>query len=64
MDKDRLKGMGNQVKGEVKKTVGELTGNERMEAEGHLDKAKGKIQEKVGEAKDAVRDAVDGGNRT
>ncbi|WP_137181020.1 CsbD family protein [Roseomonas sp. AR75] len=64
MDKDRLKGMGNQVKGEVKKTVGEMTGNERMEAEGHVDKAKGKVQEKVGEAKDGVRDAVDGGNRT
>ena len=63
MDKERLKGMGNKVKGEVKKSVGEMTGNERLEAEGHADKAKGKVQEKVGEAKDTVRDAVDGKDR-
>jgi uncharacterized protein YjbJ (UPF0337 family) len=63
MDKDRLKGMGNKIKGDVKKAVGEMTGDASLEAEGHKDKAKGHVQEKVGEAKDTVRDAVDGKNR-
>jgi uncharacterized protein YjbJ (UPF0337 family) len=64
MDKDRIKGMGNKIKGEVKKSVGEMTGNTRLEAEGHADTAKGKVQELVGKAKDAVRDVVDGKDRT
>ena len=63
MDKERLKGMGNKIKGEVKKAAGEMTGDEKLEAEGHMDKAKGEVQQKVGEAKDAVRDAVDGKDR-
>lgn len=63
MDKDRLKGMGNKIKGEVKKTVGEMTGNASLEAEGHADKAKGTVQEGVGKAKDAVRDAIDDKDR-
>lgn len=63
MDKDRLKGMGNKIKGDVKKAAGEMTGDEKLEAEGHVDKAKGQVQQKTGEAKDAVRDAVDGKDR-
>lgn len=63
MDKDRLKGVGNQIKGDVKKGVGEMTGDASLEAEGHMDKAKGKVQQGVGEAKDKVRDAVDGKDR-
>jgi uncharacterized protein YjbJ (UPF0337 family) len=63
MDKDRLKGVGNQIKGDVKKAAGEMTGDASLEAEGHGDKAKGKVQQKVGEAKDTVRDAVDGKDR-
>lgn len=63
MDKDRIKGALNEAKGAVKKTVGEATGNERMEAEGHLDTVKGKAQGAVGKTKDAARDAVDGKDR-
>ncbi|ODT78785.1 MAG: CsbD-like protein [Pelagibacterium sp. SCN 64-44] len=58
MHKDEIKGMGKQAKGAVKDAVGGLTGNEKMQAEGKLDKAAGKIQQKVGEAKDAARDAL------
>jgi uncharacterized protein YjbJ (UPF0337 family) len=59
MDKDRLKGMGNQIKGEVKKAAGKVTGDPKLETEGHADKAKGKVQSAVGGAKDAARDAMD-----
>ena len=58
MDKDRLKGMGNQAKGAVKEAVGKLTGDAKLKAEGKADKLKGKVQNAIGGAKDAVRDAT------
>lgn len=58
MHKDEVDGVGKQVKGAVKDAVGGLTGNERLQAEGKLDKAEGKIQQKVGEVKDDVRDGL------
>ena len=64
MDKDRLKGMGNKIKGEAKRAAGELTGDEKLEAEGRVDKTKGKVQSTAGGAKDAARDAVDDKDRT
>lgn len=58
MDEDRLKGMGNQIKGAVKEGVGKVTGDAKTEAEGKADKAKGKVQNAVGGAKDEARDAM------
>lgn len=58
MDKDRIKGTAEQVKGSIKEAVGKITGNDKLELEGKTDKVAGKAQAKVGEAKDAVRDAV------
>jgi uncharacterized protein YjbJ (UPF0337 family) len=58
MHKDEAKGVGKQVKGAVKDAAGGLTGNEKLQAEGKMDKAEGKLQQKVGEAKDTVRDAL------
>jgi uncharacterized protein YjbJ (UPF0337 family) len=56
MDKDRVEGGAKQVKGSVKEAIGKVTGNKRTEAEGKAEKTGGKVQGKVGEAKDAVRD--------
>jgi uncharacterized protein YjbJ (UPF0337 family) len=56
MDKDRIAGKAKEVKGAIKEGVGKMTGNEETEAEGKVEKATGKVQGKVGEAKDAVRD--------
>ena len=58
MHKDEVAGVGKQAKGAVKDAVGGLTGNERLQAEGKADKIVGKVQQKVGEAKDATRDAL------
>lgn len=58
MHKDEVKGVGKQVKGAVKDAAGGLTGNEKLQAEGKLDKVVGKVQQKVGEAKDHARDAL------
>lgn len=59
MDKDRLKGMGNKIKGEVKKAAGRMTGDRKTEVEGHADKAKGEAQSTVGGAKDKAREMTD-----
>ena len=58
MDKDRLKGAAQKIKGSIEKTVGRLIGNKRLETEGNIDEATGKVRVAVGEAKDIVRDAV------
>jgi len=59
MDKDRIEGMADQAKGAVKKGIGNLTGDAKLQAEGEADKLKGKIKNAVGGAKDAARDAAD-----
>jgi uncharacterized protein YjbJ (UPF0337 family) len=58
VDKDRVEGIGQQIKGAVKDIAGKVTGNEKLEAEGKAEKAAGKVQEGVGKGKDAVRDVV------
>jgi len=58
MDREHIKGAADKVKGAVKDTVGKVTGDEKMQAEGKLDKAKGAVHDAVGDAKDAVRDAI------
>jgi uncharacterized protein YjbJ (UPF0337 family) len=55
MDKDRIKGVAQQAKGNIKKAVGELTGDAKLKAEGEADKIEGKIRNAVGGAKDAIR---------
>jgi len=55
MDKDRIKGSGNQAKGVVKQAAGKITGDAKLKVEGALDKAKGKAQSAVGGARDAAR---------
>jgi uncharacterized protein YjbJ (UPF0337 family) len=59
MDKDRIEGKVDDVKGRVKRQVGEWTGDENAQAEGTADQAKGKVQNAYGKIKDAGRDLVD-----
>lgn len=58
MHKDQIEGAGKQARGAVKDAVGKMTGDAKLQADGKLDKAEGKIQGEVGKAKDAVRDAL------
>ncbi|AOK31258.1 general stress protein CsbD [Burkholderia singularis] len=55
MDKNRIEGKLKQVKGSVKEALGKVTGDRQTEAEGLAEKTAGKLQEKAGEAADAVR---------
>ncbi|CAM4451459.1 uncharacterized protein YjbJ (UPF0337 family) [Paenibacillus endophyticus] len=52
--KDKVKGLANQAKGEVKDDYGKATDNKSLQAEGKLDKLKGVAQEKLGELKDKI----------
>jgi uncharacterized protein YjbJ (UPF0337 family) len=59
LDKEHLKGTKDKVKGSVKDTVGSMTGNKRMQAEGKIDKAKGAVRQTVGDVKDKVGEHTD-----
>ena len=58
MDKERIKGAAQQVKGEIKDAAGKVLGDSKLQAEGKADKVEGKIRNTVGGMKDSVRDAV------
>ena len=46
MDKDRIAGSANQVKGSVKEAIGKVTGDTKTQAEGAAEKAAGKVQKR------------------
>ncbi|WP_420133721.1 CsbD family protein [Rhodopseudomonas sp.] len=58
MDKDRIEGKATELKGSIKEAIGKITGSDDLKAEGKADQLAGKAQAKVGEAKDAVKDAL------
>jgi uncharacterized protein YjbJ (UPF0337 family) len=55
MDRDRIKGMGDQAKGSMKDAAGKVTGDSKLQAEGKMDRAKGKVENAVGGMKDSLR---------
>jgi uncharacterized protein YjbJ (UPF0337 family) len=59
MDKDRVEGAAKQLKGNIKETVGKVTGDRKTQAEGAADKAEGKVQNTVGGIKDKARELLD-----
>jgi len=59
MDKDRIKGIGDQAKGAIKDAAGKVTGDAKLQAEGKADKLKGKLENAAGGARDAVREATE-----
>lgn len=58
MDKDRIKGAAQKIKGGIKQAVGRMIGSKKLEAEGRIDHAAGSVRKVVGEAKDVVRDVA------
>ena len=58
MDKDRIDGSLKQAAGSIKVGVGNVTGDAKLTAQGHAEKTEGKLQNAVGGAKDALRDAL------
>jgi uncharacterized protein YjbJ (UPF0337 family) len=63
MDKNRVKGKMEDIKGRAKRQVGEWIGDEKAQAEGAAQQVKGKIQNAWGKAKDAGREVLDNNNQ-
>ena len=53
-DNDRARGTANNLGGKIKEGLGKLTGDKSLESEGHMDQAKGKGQQALGDIKDAL----------
>jgi uncharacterized protein YjbJ (UPF0337 family) len=48
----------DKVKGKIKQAAGSLSGDKRLEREGNVDQAKGKVKGAVEEVKHTVKNAV------
>ena len=51
-------GTSDDLKGRVKETGGDLTGDKDLKREGKVDKASGKAKDAVGDTADKVKDVV------
>jgi len=50
-----MSGKSDEVKGRLKKAAGELTGNDKLKAEGQVDKTAGKVKQGIDKVKDALK---------
>ena len=57
MNKDRVKGIINEVAGGAKRKAGELTDNPKLQVKGMVQQGKGKVEGAWGKAKETVHDA-------
>ncbi|MEP6785528.1 MAG: CsbD family protein [Sphingomonadales bacterium] len=55
---DKVKGYANDAAGNVKQAIGKATDNEKLEAEGVAQEAKGEVQKGVGAVKGALGDKI------
>ncbi len=58
MNKDEIKGKGNEIKGRVQRQAGEWTGDMESQVKGTGNEIKGKVQQGVGKMKDAGEKAA------
>jgi uncharacterized protein YjbJ (UPF0337 family) len=58
VDENRVSGALHEAKGSIKEGIGKVTGDAKLQGEGAAEKAGGKIENAVGGAKDAARDAL------
>lgn len=55
-DHDRIEGAATNMGGKIKEAAGDVTGDEKLKAEGKADQIKGKTQNAIGGLKDSLRD--------
>ena len=61
MNKDQVAGRVDQAKGKIKEVTGRVTGSEKLESEGVLDQASGKVPSTYGDTKEKAKDAIKSG---
>jgi uncharacterized protein YjbJ (UPF0337 family) len=54
-----MAGKADQMKGQAKEAVGDLTGNKALKADGTADRQAGEVKEKVGEVEEKVEEGID-----
>jgi uncharacterized protein YjbJ (UPF0337 family) len=54
-----MAGKADQMKGNAKEAVGDLTGNEDLKSEGKADRQAGEAKEKVGKVEEKVEEVID-----
>jgi uncharacterized protein YjbJ (UPF0337 family) len=59
MNRDEVEGKGEQLKGKIKKGIGDLTDDDRLRDEGVADEAAGDVQEGFGKARRKVGEAIE-----
>ena len=57
INKDQIRGRVQETKGSIKEATGKLVGDETLEAKGNIQKNLGKVQEKLGDIKQNVKDS-------
>lgn len=57
MNKDQVKGAVKEAAGKLQQETGKLIGSKEQQAKGLVTKVEGKAQKKVGDAKEALKDA-------
>jgi len=55
-DQDRIDGAAKNLGGKAKELAGNVTGDEKLKAEGKADQVSGKVQNAVGGLKDTLRE--------
>jgi uncharacterized protein YjbJ (UPF0337 family) len=63
VDKDRIAGSAKEIKGAVKQGAGKLVGDAKLESQGRVEKAEGKIQNAVGGLKDKLKETTKAAKR-
>jgi uncharacterized protein YjbJ (UPF0337 family) len=58
INKDQIKGRVEEVKGSVKEATAKLVGDETLEAKGNIQKNLGKLQAKVGDIKQDLKNSA------
>ena len=58
MDKDRIAGSANVIKGLVKEAIGKAMGDAKLQTDGKADMVAGKIQNAIGGVKDTIRETL------
>lgn len=58
MNKDQVRGLIEEAKGQAKRAAGKAVGNKRLEREGKIQNASGKVQAKYGDLREDIRKSV------
>lgn len=57
MNKDQVKGAAKNIGGKIQENAGKLVGSTEQQLKGLKNQAEGEVQQKIGDLKEAVKDA-------